>query len=50
MMLEQENVENKNQAARIRNSICPEVGAGAMRLLGWEKCWAIIWYNSEADF
>jgi hypothetical protein len=23
---------------------------GAMRLLGWPKCWVIIWYNSESDF
>ena len=23
---------------------------GAMRLLGWDKCWVIIWYNSEADY
>jgi len=23
---------------------------GAMSLLGWFKCWVIIWYNSEADF
>jgi hypothetical protein len=23
---------------------------GAMRLLGWPKCWVIIWYNSESDY
>jgi hypothetical protein len=23
---------------------------GAMRLLGWTKCWVIIWYNSESDY
>jgi len=23
---------------------------GAMDLLGWPKCWVIIWYNSESDF
>jgi hypothetical protein len=23
---------------------------GAMRLLGWAKCWAIIWYNTESDY
>ena len=23
---------------------------GAMRLLGWMKCWVIIWYNSERDY
>ncbi|MFK7801048.1 MAG: hypothetical protein AB8G95_05410 [Anaerolineae bacterium] len=23
---------------------------GAMKLLGWPKCWVVIWYNSEADF
>ena len=22
---------------------------GAMNLLGWAKCWVIIWYNSEED-
>jgi hypothetical protein len=22
---------------------------GAMKLLGWTKCWVIIWYNSESD-
>lgn len=22
---------------------------GAMELLGWPKCWVIIWYNSESD-
>jgi hypothetical protein len=22
---------------------------GAMGLLGWAKCWVIIWYNSEED-
>jgi hypothetical protein len=23
---------------------------GAMKLLGWSKCWVIIWYNSESDY
>lgn len=23
---------------------------GAMKLLGWPKCWIVIWYNSESDF
>jgi hypothetical protein len=23
---------------------------GAMRVLGWLRCWAIIWYNSEEDY
>ena len=23
---------------------------GAMKLLGWEKCWVVIWYNSESDY
>ena len=23
---------------------------GAMKRLGWPTCWAIIWYNSEADY
>ena len=23
---------------------------GAMRLLGWSRCWIIIWYNSERDY
>jgi hypothetical protein len=23
---------------------------GAMRLLGWSRCWVIIWYNSESDY
>jgi len=23
---------------------------GAMRLLGWTRCWVIIWYNSESDY
>ncbi|MBL8024853.1 MAG: ParB N-terminal domain-containing protein [Fibrobacteres bacterium] len=23
---------------------------GAMTLLGWQKCWVIIWYNSERDY
>ena len=23
---------------------------GAMKLLGWTKCWVIIWYNSESDY
>ncbi len=23
---------------------------GAMRILGWSKCWVIFWYNSESDF
>ncbi len=23
---------------------------GAMKLLGWKRCWAIIWYNSESDY
>lgn len=23
---------------------------GAMRLLGWTKCWVIVWYNSENDY
>ena len=23
---------------------------GAMRLLGWSKCWVVIWYNTASDF
>ena len=23
---------------------------GAMSLLGWSKCWVVIWYNTESDF
>lgn len=23
---------------------------GAMKLLGWSKCWVIIWYNSENNY
>lgn len=23
---------------------------GAMSILGWEKCWVVIWYNAESDF
>lgn len=23
---------------------------GAMKLLGWNTCWVIIWYNSESDY
>ena len=23
---------------------------GAMSLLGWEKCWVVIWYNTESDY
>ena len=23
---------------------------GAMRLLGWARCWVIVWYNSESDY
>ncbi len=23
---------------------------GAMRLLGWTKCWVVIWYNSESEY
>ena len=23
---------------------------GAMRLLGWTRCWVIVWYNSESDY
>ena len=23
---------------------------GAMRLLGWTKCWVVVWYNSESDY
>ena len=23
---------------------------GAMRLLGWQSCWVVIWYNSEQDY
>jgi hypothetical protein len=23
---------------------------GAMRLLGWTRCWVIIWYNSKSDY
>jgi len=23
---------------------------GAMKYLGWSKCWVIIWYNTERDF
>ncbi|TFG72880.1 MAG: hypothetical protein E4H27_01790 [Anaerolineales bacterium] len=22
----------------------------AMKLLGWQKCWVIIWYNSESEY
>jgi hypothetical protein len=23
---------------------------GAMQLLGWRACWAIVWYNTEDDY
>jgi len=23
---------------------------GTMELLGWQKCWVILWYNSEEDY
>ena len=23
---------------------------GAMKHLGWQKCWVVIWYNSEGDY
>jgi hypothetical protein len=23
---------------------------GAMSVLGWNKCWVVIWYNTESDF
>jgi hypothetical protein len=23
---------------------------GAMSLLGWSKCWVVIWYNTESDY
>jgi len=23
---------------------------GAMKLLGWAKCWVVIWYNQESDY
>ena len=23
---------------------------GAMKLLGWQTCWVVIWYNSEGDY
>ena len=23
---------------------------GAMKYLGWPKCWVVIWYNTESDF
>ncbi|MCP5099419.1 MAG: hypothetical protein GY943_28020 [Chloroflexi bacterium] len=23
---------------------------GAMKYLGWTKCWVIVWYNSESDY
>jgi hypothetical protein len=40
-------VEYRNGALSIRDG---NTRQGAMSLLGWPKCWVIIWYNTESDY